>query len=210
MRRTRTPRAVLTGLLLPLMAGCSVGTRLDYTHLFTRQGWQRTDRVIEALELSPGARVADLGAGDGYFTWRLADAVGPTGRVYAIEIDPEKLEALEREVEERGYSNVVVVHATADDSRLPGPVDLVFLCNTYHHIDDREVYFRALEVHLAPEARLAIVDGRHGGAAGWFIPSGHALEPGRLEAELETAGYVHVASHDFLPLQTFDVFTRAK
>jgi cyclopropane fatty-acyl-phospholipid synthase-like methyltransferase len=198
----------LASLLIPFAAGCSVGTRIDYASLFSRQGWQRTDRVIETLDIQPGDHVADLGAGEGYFSFYLAEAVGPTGRVYAVDIDPDALATLEREAEERGYSNIVVVHATPTDSKLPRDVDLVFLCNAYHHIDEREAYFTGLHEHLAPGARLAIVDGKSEGAATWFIPHGHSLEPGQLEEELGRAGYVHTASHDFLPMQTFDLFAR--
>lgn len=208
IRNKTTAFAVLGSVLLPFAAGCSVASRIDYSHLLTRQGWQRTDRVIETLDLEPGDHVADLGAGEGYFSFFLADAVGPTGRVYAVEIDPEALATLEREVEARGYSNIEVIHATPTDSMLPRPVDLVLVCNAYHHIEGRDAYFTALRQHLAADARLAVVDGKSEGAGSWFIPKGHSLEPGQLEAELGGLGYVHTASYDFLPLQSFDVFAR--
>lgn len=203
----------LSGMLLPLLplaAGCSLVSRLDYTHLFSRQGWQRTDRVIETLAIEPGTVVADIGAGDGYFSFWLADAVGPEGIVYAVEIDGEKLAALRDAVALRGVENVRVVEATAGDPRLPpGSVDLVFLCNAYHHIDDRVRYFERLHASLTGRARVAIVDGKPDGAARLFIPSGHSIEPEVLVAELERAGYRPVARYDFLPLQSFDVFERA-
>lgn len=199
---------LLGGLVLPLAAGCSVVTRLDYTHLLSRQGWQRTDRVIEALALSPGDRVADLGAGDGYFSFFLADAVGDQGRVYAVDIDAEKVAALRDEVRERGYENIEVVLAEPDDPRLPeSGIDLVFLCNAYHHFDERVPYLTRLHRALAPGARVAIVDGKSEGAARLFIPKGHALPPEQLVGELEAAGYAHAARYDFLPLQSFDLFS---
>ena len=211
----RAPARWLTGgLLLPVLpfaAGCSVLCRLDYAHLLSRQGWQRTDRVIETLALAPGARVADIGAGDGYFSFHLADAVGPEGRVYAVDIDAEKLHRLREEVARRGYANIEVVHAEPDDAGLPPTsIDLVFVCNAYHHIDERVAYFARLRTALAPGARVAIVDGKSEGAARLFIPSGHAVAPELLVAELAAAGYRHLVRHDFLPLQSFDTFARAE
>jgi len=204
--RTRVARW-LGGLLLPLVAGCSVASRLDYGHLWTRQGWQRPERVLEVLAIPTGAHVADLGAGDGYFTWKLAEAVGPHGRIFAIEIDPDRIADLRRGVADRQLENVIIVEGTASDARLPdGTVDLVFLCNAYHHFEERVAYFERLRRDLAPGARLAIIDGKSSGAATWLLPEGHWLAPGQLRRELDAAGYVHLASHDFLPLQDFDLF----
>lgn len=202
---------MLGSLLLPLTQGCSVASRLDVGHLFSRQGWQRTDRVIETLAIPRGATVADLGAGDGYFSVRLAEAVGPEGTVYAVEVDEPSLDALRAAVAERGLENVRPVLATSRDAKLPaGAIDLVFLCNAYHHFEDRVAYFRRLQEALAPDARIAVIDGRSEGPATWFLPSGHWLEPGQLAGELAQSGYVQLESYDFLPLQTFDVFERAE
>jgi ubiquinone/menaquinone biosynthesis C-methylase UbiE len=196
------------GLLVPLAGGCSVVTRLDYGHLLSRQGWQRTDRVIETLAISPGDRIADLGAGDGYFSFHLADAVGAEGRVYAVDIDRARMDALRREVDARGYSNIEVVLAETEDPKLPaGAIDLVFVCNAYHHFEDRVPYFTRLHAALAPGARIAVVDGKAEGASKLFIPAGHRLSPGQLSDELGAAGYRHSARYDFLPLQSFDVFS---
>jgi arsenite methyltransferase len=203
--QSRSTRAVLSVALLPLMTGCHVASRLDYTNLFSRGGWQLTDQVVDTLTIQPGDVVADLGAGDGYFSFYLADAVGPEGRVYAVDVDEEKIEALRREVQERGYPNIEVVLGTSDDPRLPdGSVDLIFFCNAYHHFDDRVRYLENLRRDLSPGARIAIVDGKPEGRL--FIPKGHILPDGQLVAELEQARYRHVASHDFLPIQSFDVF----
>jgi ubiquinone/menaquinone biosynthesis C-methylase UbiE len=197
--------AIATAALLPLATGCHVLSRLDYSQIATRKGWQHTDRVIESLELAPGDVVADLGAGDGYFSFPLADAVGPTGRVYAVEIDPDKLEALRREVTARGYENIEVVEGTVEDPGLPNAgVDLVFFCNAYHHFENRIAYLERLRVDLKPAARIAVVDGKPEGSL--FIPEGHVLEEGVLVGELADARFAHVAAFDFLPMQSFDVF----
>ncbi|MGH0038310.1 MAG: class I SAM-dependent methyltransferase [Myxococcota bacterium] len=198
------------GLVVPSLAGCGVVGRMDWSHIFSRQGWQRTDMVMETLALQPGDVVADLGAGDGYFSFHLAEAVGPGGRVYAVDVDPAPLAKLRREIARRGVTNIEVVEATADDPSLPdGVIDQVFLCNAYHHFEDRVAYFARLQRALAPGARVAVIDGRPEGFATWVVPKGHWLEPGVLEGELSAAGYRLRDSYDFLPLNTFDVFERA-
>jgi arsenite methyltransferase len=202
--------AVLSTVLLPFVAGCSVLARLDYGNLVNRGGWQLTQEVVETLGIRPGDTIADLGAGDGYFAFVFADAVGPEGRVYAIDVDTEKLATLREEVASRGYRNITVIEGTSAESGLPAEaIDLAFFCNAYHHFEDRVQYMQRLREALAPRARVAILDGKSNGGAQLFIPKGHWLEPGQIERELASAGYRSEATYDFLPMQTFDVFTLA-
>ncbi|MBD0316774.1 MAG: methyltransferase domain-containing protein, partial [Nitrospiraceae bacterium] len=113
------------------LAGCA---ELAYQHMNdpARDAWQQPKAVIEKLTLLPGSRVADVGAGGGYFTWHLAKAVGPEGIVYAVEIDETALRIITDDMTSRGIDNVVPVHADPSDPKLPEPVDLVFTCDTYH------------------------------------------------------------------------------
>jgi predicted methyltransferase len=90
-------------------AGVALLSSCGFHKLFTPAGWRQPDRVVAALELEPGATVADVGAGDGYFTFLLADAVGPQGHVYAVEVTDAKVDALRVETARRGYANVTVV-----------------------------------------------------------------------------------------------------
>ena len=190
-----------------LVALAPVLRKLDYKKLPTRASWQLPDRVIEALDLSTGARVADLGAGDGYFTFALTDAVGAGGRVYAVEVDVEVVEGLHASVAARGYNNVEVVLADYDDPGLPdGGIDAVFLCNVYHHIDDRVEYFSALRRDLAPGGRVAIVELSDTPPLRWLSPPGHSTDLDTLVAEMAAAGYDVEARFDFLPMQNFVVF----
>lgn len=187
-------------------------SRLDLSRVPTRAAWQLTDRVVEGLSLEPGDVVADLGAGGGYFTFPLADAVGPEGRVYAVDVDEGVVRELEEKVRERGYSNVEVVLAELDDPLLPdGEVDLVFLCNTYHHIDGRVAYFSRLETDLRDDGRVAIVEVRadFGGFARLLAPRSHSTAKETVVSEMEEAGYVGVEGFDFLPIQSFEIFARA-
>lgn len=187
---------------LALLAGCAWAKRFAYSGL-DRDEWQQPERVVAALALAPGARVADLGAGGGYFTFRLADAVGPTGRVYAVDVDRDMLDYLRERAADEGRANVVVVEATPDDAKLPDAgVDLVLVVDTYHHLEKRVEYFARLRRALAPGGRLAIVEYRDGGG-----PAGHFTAPETIEAELRGAGYALAAQHDFLARQSFLVFT---
>lgn len=203
------PAVVLTALvsLLAALAGCSSLKRFAYEG-FGRDEWQQPARVVEALEIEPGDRVADLGAGGGYFTFRLADAVGPEGVVYAVDVDPDMTALLRERAADEGYANVRVVDAAPDDPRLPaGAVDLVFTSNTYHHIPDRVAYFARLEEVLAPGGRVAIVELRDEGFfAGLF---GHATNEEKIRREMEAAGYRLTAQHDFLERQSFLIFAPA-
>jgi ubiquinone/menaquinone biosynthesis C-methylase UbiE len=199
-------RALLCAAALSV-AGCSVAAKIDYAHLFSRRGWQRTDRVIETLRLRAGDRVADIGAGDGYFTFWLADAVGPAGRVYAIDVDADAVKRVQAAARQRGYANVVAVLAKPEDPMLPdGSIDLAFLCNAYHHLDDRVPYFERLRADLAPDARLAVIEMRDRGLAALVTPEGHTTSVPAMRDELDRAGYRHLQSHDLLPLQSFELF----
>lgn len=174
-----------------------------------RSVWQHPDRVVESLALQPGDHVADIGAGHGYFVLRLADAVGPDGRVYAVEVTPEKLQDLQRQVARSTFRNVEVVLGELDDPRLPDKsIDLAFVCNTYHHIDDRPAYFARLQGDLSPRGRVAIVDLRDdvSGLPGLFLSSDHSTARDQLFQEMTEAGYEEEQDFDFLPFQHFVIF----
>ncbi len=203
-------------LALPLLAlallGCSGVSKLDYTSLHNRAGWQRPDRLVEALGIRPGDSVADIGAGEGYFLPYLSEAVGPTGTLYVVEVEDDITRALTERVARDGYSNVVVVRGDYDDPQLPeGAIDLVFLCNTYHHIEERPAYFAALRSDLRGVGRIAIVDPNDDlrGILSLFLDAGHTTSVDAVVGEMQTAGYRPSESHDFLPTQIFEVFSPA-
>jgi SAM-dependent methyltransferase len=198
-------------MLLSLASGCSTWNRIDFPRIVTsgRDGWQHPDRVIDALDLSPGDRVAEIGAGDGYWLSRLSEVVGPTGRVYALEVDDEQLRALSARVAEDGLDNVEVVRATFADPNLPDEgIDLAITCLTYHHIEDRSAYFDRLRRDLSARGRVAHLDDRPDVPLPfrWFQSTGHWSDPEAIRAEMAAAGYRQVASYDFLPMQSFQVF----
>jgi SAM-dependent methyltransferase len=168
-----------------------------------RDEWQMPARVVDALQLKSGELVADIGAGTGYFTVRLAKSpASPT--VYAVDIEPSMVEYVKQRAAREGLKNVVPVQAGADRTNLPEPVDLVLIVDTYHHIPDRVAYFTALKARMKPGARLAIIDFRKDSPSG--PPVEFRFTPDEIGAELANAGFALRTSHDFLPRQVFLVY----
>jgi SAM-dependent methyltransferase len=168
-----------------------------------RDAWQKPEQVLDALGLERTARVADLGAGTGYFSMRIAKRV-PEGKVFAIDIEPDMVRYLRERARRENLGVLLAVLANAESPNLPEPVDLVLVVDTYHHIDHRIAYFAKLRASLRPNGRLAIVDFRADSPNG--PPLEHRISPEKATAELDAAGYSLVATHPFLPRQYFLVF----
>ncbi|MDH4064494.1 MAG: methyltransferase domain-containing protein [Acidobacteriota bacterium] len=168
-----------------------------------RDAWQMPERVIEALAIAPGQAIADIGAGTGYFSSRLAKSPSrPT--VYAVDIEPSMVAYLRDRAAKEGLKNLTPVQAGPDGPNLPVPVDTVLVVDTYHHIPKRVEYFRALQSSIKPGGRLAIVDFRKDAPDG--PPVEFRFTPDEMSAELRRAGFVLAAQHDFLPRQMFLIY----
>ena len=164
----------------------------------------RVAEVVEALEVEAGTSVADIGAGTGLFTWPLSVAAGEEGTVYAVDINPTLLAHLEEQTRERNLENVQVVRGGFDDPLLPEPVDLIFICDTLHHIDAPDRYLRTLRQHLRPGGRVAVIDFRSGESP-HFMASRKYSELD-LFAWMQAAGYGPARRHDLLEENFFLVF----
>ena len=168
-----------------------------------RDKWQHPERVVAALDLQPGKQVADLGSGTGYFTLRFARAVGPSGRVFAVDTDTQLLAAISEQARENGLA-IDTVQAADSRLQLPSPVDLVFLSNVYHHLPEQTRYFADVRSQLVPGGRVAILESRPDGLfARWF---GHTTDPAVIRRVMGEAGYDLVASHDFVDHRSFQIF----
>lgn len=198
-------RIVWVSLLCMLgISGCAQWKRFGYEG-WSRDRWQQPEKVLTTLALQPGAQVADIGAGGGYFTFRLAAAVGPQGKVYAVDVDPDMTEYLSQRARDEKVDNVEVVLAQPDAPGLPpGSVDMLFTCNTYHHLDDPVAYFSQAKQSLRPGGRLAILDLNGSGWFSWFFS--HATPAAKIRADMQSAGYELVAQPDFLREQNFLLF----
>ncbi len=201
-------RVLICSLILAL-SGCSGLSKVDYWNLHHREGWQLPDKVIESLNIQPGDHVADIGAGGGYFTFILTDAVGSSGKVYAVDVEQEITEQLADRVAEENHFNVVVILGEFEDPLLPDEtIDLVFLCNTYHHIENRVDYFSDLKTDLKSDGRVVVIDMKDDltGILRLFATAPHWTPKQLLLNEMEQAGYRHQSGFDFLPVQNFEVF----
>ena len=171
-----------------------------------RDAWQRPDEIVRALDLRTGAWVADLGAGTGYFSRRLATAVGAGGVVFAVEIEPNLVAHLRERAERERTPNVIPLLASTSNPRLPpASCDAVLIVDTYHHIDDRLAYMRSLRRVLRPTGRVAIVD--------WEkrpLPVGpemeHKLDRAVVVDEMTRSGFRLVAEPHVLPYQYLLIF----
>jgi arsenite methyltransferase len=196
---------------LPLLLFCLPGCdQIAYRQMNDpgRDAWQQPKAVIEALHISPGAHVADLGAGGGYFTFPLAEAVGPEGKVYAVDTEDESLRFIEKDAAQRGGMppQVELVLAKPNDPHLPvHRMDLIFTCDTYHHLPNRVAYLTSLARYLRPNGRIAIIDFKEGSWLGSLF--GHATSKDRVRQEMKAAGYRLINDFDFLSKQHFQVFS---
>lgn len=168
-----------------------------------RDRWQKPHEVIMALKLTPGARVADIGAGTGYFAARLAHMT-PDGRVYAVDLEPDMVRHLSERAKREGLGNLVAVQAKPDSPSIPEKVDRILLVDTYHHIGERTAYFRRLRDSLRPGGQVAIIDFTAESPIG--PPKGERISARKVAEEMTLAGYTQVAQHAFLPYQYFLVF----
>jgi ubiquinone/menaquinone biosynthesis C-methylase UbiE len=202
MSGTRKYRLVVAALLL--FAGCARLKQCAYEGV-NRDEWQQPQKVLAALNIRPGQVIADLGSGSGYFTFKLSQAAGPAGKVYAVDIDSDMVALVAKRAKDEGASNVETILAKSDDPVLPKEsVDLIFTSNTYHHIDNRIAYFANLRKYLRPAGRVAIIDfDRRAWIEGLLR---HYTPSDFIKREMEQAGYALQQELDFLDRQSFLIF----
>ena len=172
-----------------------------------RDEWQEPDRIMDELGIADGARVADVGAGGGWFTVRLARRVGPNGRVFAEDIQRQMIDYIRRRVDREGLRNVETVQGTAVDPRLPDNLDAVLIVDTYPQIETPVSMLKHLAKSLAPNGRLGIVDFRKD-VYGPGPAMEERLEPEAIIRDASLAGLRLHAAHTFLRYQYLLVFTR--
>jgi ubiquinone/menaquinone biosynthesis C-methylase UbiE len=166
-----------------------------------REQEEAPSRAIAALDLKPGMVVADIGAGSGYYTERLSQRVGPSGRVYATDIQPGMIQLLERRVKERGLANVTTVLGAMDDPRLPPQaIDLAIMVDVYHELQEPQVFLQRLKSAFKPGGRLVLLEFRKEDPR---IPilEVHKMSVAEVKQELEAEGYTLERVIDVLPWQ---------
>jgi SAM-dependent methyltransferase len=174
-----------------------------------REDVQHSPEILKVLAFRPGERVADIGAGTGYFTFPVAKAVGPSGVVWALDIAPEMLEYLDMRVKARQVENVKLRQVTSDDPQIPaGSVDTILIIDTIHYVKDRTGYAKKLLPALAPGGRVVIIDYKPKPMSErpWGPPPEQQFPREQMDREMIAAGFRVVSAYDFLPEQFFAVY----
>jgi ubiquinone/menaquinone biosynthesis C-methylase UbiE len=171
-----------------------------------RDAYQKPHEVVMALGLKDGERIADIGAGSGYFAMRFAHHVGANGRVFAVDISPDMIVHLNQRVRDAGVDNVRTILALPDDPLLSdGSVDRAFICDTWHHIGNHPQYLARLKKALKPGGQIVIIDFQKR-----ETPVGAPMEMRvsreDVVREFEQNGFKLLKEHTFLPYQYFLVF----
>lgn len=174
-----------------------------YIRLFEAPGrgeWQKPDAVIRALGLKKGQRIADIGAGSGYFTRRFARAVAPGGEAVGYDVDPAMVSHMKEYAAQKRIKNYRASLISPDNPALDrASFDMIFMCNTYHHLENRVAYLKKLKPALKKGGRVVIVDYRSDSNFG--PPAKFKLGESSVVGEFTEAGYRFLKKHDFLPNQ---------
>jgi len=185
----------------------SASENVEFFNRPERAAEERSDDLIKALEIPEGATVADIGAGTGYFTWRLAQCVGPKGKVIAVDIQQAMLDLAAQTVKQHGLVNVDYVRGSGKDPRLPPrSLDVVFIAHSYHEFADPETIMEAIRQSLKPGGRLVIVEYAKEKK---LAPAStlHKMSFDEIRSEIEPMGFDLDRMLDFLPTQHGLIFT---
>ncbi|HET9371839.1 MAG TPA: methyltransferase domain-containing protein [Vicinamibacterales bacterium] len=173
-----------------------------------RDDWQQPEQVMDVLGISDGSRVADIGAGGGWFTIRLAHRVGPNGVVYAEDIQPLMIDAIRRRISRDDVKNVVPVLGTASDPRLPAGLNAVLIVDTYPQFRDPVALMRNIRESLVPHGRLGIVDFTPDGSGGPGPPLAERIDPRQVIRDVTAAGFTFRSHETFLRYQYMLAFEK--
>ena len=225
--RPRTSRVVLSGLVALAVAGGLAAQQQTGVHPISgrrfapvmgyqgaewlerreREQEEEPDVALDALKIPKGASVADIGAGSGYITERLAARVGATGRVFANDVQPQMLEILSRRLAMKQITNVTLVQGTVDDPKLaPASVDLELMVDVYHELSRPQVMLRHLREALRPGGRLVLLEYRKEDPTIPIKPE-HKMSVAEAKLEVEAEGFTLSKVDEALPRQHILIFT---
>ena len=213
---------LLTMLLFPLQVNAQDATRRAVQQMHrlhsnpesyigvledpSRDAYQKPHEVLSALGLQPGEVIADIGAGSGYFTFRMAHHVGDNGRVYAVDVSPDMILHINRRIRELKVKNVISILADPDDPLLSdATVNRFFFCDSWHHIENQKKYLTLMKRMLKPGGQVVMIDFQKKD-----MPFGPPLEM-KIDREdvihqMESNGFHLIKEHKILPYQYFLVF----
>jgi ubiquinone/menaquinone biosynthesis C-methylase UbiE len=173
-----------------------------------REREEQPSRAIQLLKIAPGMTVADIGAGSGYFTERVARLVGPTGRVYATDIQRGMLQLIEKRLARERLNNVTLVLSEPANPRLPaGEIDVAFMVDVYHELSDPQTVLGHIRTALKPDGRLILVEYKGEDPTVPILPL-HKMTVAQARQELEHEGFVLTSAVSSLPRQHVLTFTK--
>lgn len=168
----------------------------------------KPDQIIEAIALTPGQTIVDIGAGGGYFSLRFAELVGNEGKVYAVDTKQEFLEFIQESAQEKHLHNIVTILATEKRLDLPeNNFDYIFMRNITHHISNRVNYFENLKNFLKPDGTIIIIEYKPTRSFSFRGLFKHHVAKETIMQEMAEAGYVLKEEFDFLPEQHFSMYS---
>jgi arsenite methyltransferase len=172
-----------------------------------RDAYQKPADVVKALKIKEGEVIADIGSGSGYFTLRLAEALGKTGRVYAVDVNADMIRHLNRRIRDAQVGNVVTILCAPDDPLLcDNSVDRFFICDTWHHIEGHQKYLALLKKMLKPGGQVIMLDFKKEKTP-VGPPMAMRISRDDLVKEMETNGFQLAAENTFLEYQYLLIFT---
>jgi arsenite methyltransferase len=171
-----------------------------------RDAYQKPHEVLTALNIKPGEVIADIGAGSGYFSFRLAHFVSEKGKVYAVDVSPDMIKYINRRIRETKTSNVVSILADNDDPLLPDrSVNRFFICDVWHHVDNQPKYLSLMKKMLKPGGEVVMID-FHKKELPFGPPMQMKIAREDVIKQMEANGFRLSKEHTFLPYQYFLVF----
>lgn len=171
-----------------------------------RDQYQKPHEVLTALKINPGEVIADIGAGTGYFTFRLAHFVADKGRVYAVDVSPDMIRHINRRIRDTKATNVVSILAEPDDPLLPErSVNRIFICDVWHHVENQTKYLSLMKKLLKPGGEIVMID-FHKKELPFGPPMQMKIAREDLIKQMEGNGFRLTQEHKFLPYQYFLVF----
>ena len=173
-----------------------------------RDEWQQPDRVMDELHIADGSHVADVGAGGGWFTARLARRVGPNGVVYAEDVQKQMVEAIQQRAHQEGLNNVRPILSSSADPMLPAGLDAVLVVDAYGQLAHPIDVLQHIAASLGPHGRLGIIDFKPDGSGGPGPPADYRLDPERIVADAARAGLTLQTRETDLRYQYLLIFTR--
>jgi len=169
----------------------------------SREVFAARNEVLAALDLKPGQSVADVGAGTGFYLWAFAESVGPKGHVYGVEISPRFLDSLRKDAATKNITNATIVTGTERSIELPeNSVDLIFVCDTYHHFAYPQTTLASMRQALRPGGSLVVIDFHRitGESSKWTLQHVRGSEQ-EFRSEIEAAGFAFDTRHEIAGFQ---------